>query len=109
MAPGPELVFLIQICSIMLPIWGVDFLAPPSPTPNCPALHLCHAAAARRSRSFRRGTDLNQITPADCLNPGDEPFWLEIAPGFTVSGFELVHPSWTKALGAALRKSGLPE
>lgn len=34
---------------------------------------------------------------------------LESAPGFTVSGFEGTHhPSWTKALGAALRKSGLP-
>jgi hypothetical protein len=40
---------------------------------------------------------------------------LEIAPGFTVSGFEraplclAIGPSLTKALGAALRKSGLPE
>lgn len=45
-APSPYLVILIQICSIILPIWIVDVLTPPSPALDCPEPHLRHAAAA---------------------------------------------------------------
>lgn len=53
-APSPYLVILTQICSIILPIWIVDVLTPPSPALGLRLNHSQNATSVARAAADRK-------------------------------------------------------